>query len=152
MLFSAYTEESLSGIGHVVQDIEQVNKYTDGLRERISGLFKSAESRFGVSFSIPSGSYFQIEGPFGLVRANLVYANEGNGTFGRVVLRKHTLDEQGREAWPEIWAFRILKDGDILMSDNGPVLYNSWNTPDEHGSVATQPLVESIVLSAMKPR
>ena len=69
-----------------------------------------------------------------------------------MVLRKHTLDEQGREAWPEIWAFRILKDGDILMGDNGPRLHNSGNTPDEHRNVATQPLVESIVLSAMKPR
>ncbi|WP_248768842.1 hypothetical protein [Pseudomonas sp. MWU12-2345] len=152
MLFSAYTEESLSGIGHVVQDIEQVNRHTDGLRNRLSGLFELTASRFGVSFSIPSGSYFQIEGHFGLVRANLVYANEGNGTFARVVLRKHTLDEQGKEAWPEIWAFRILKDGDILMSDAGPVLYNSWNTPDGQRDVATQPLIESIVLSAMKPR
>lgn len=152
MLFSAYTEESLSGIGHVVQDIEQVNRYIDGLRNRLSSLFKFTESRFGVSFSIPSESYFQIEGHFGLVRANLVYANEGNGTFGRVVLRKHTLDEQGKEAWPEIWAFRILKDGDILMSDAGPVLYNSWNTPDEQKHAGTQSLIESIVLSAMKPR
>jgi len=47
MLFSAYTEESLSGIGHVVQDIEQVNRHTDGLRNRLSGLFKFTESRFG---------------------------------------------------------------------------------------------------------
>lgn len=152
MLFSAYSEESLNGIGHVKQDIEQIHRYTEGLRNRLADLFKSTEPRFGVSFTVSSGSYFQIEGTFGVVRANLLYANEGSGTFGRVVLRKHTLDDLGREAWPEIWAFRVQKDGDILMSDNGPVLYNAWTTPEEHRHLATRPLVESIVLSAMKPR
>ena len=152
MLFDAYAEESLNGIGHVVQDIEEVAQYTEGLRTRLSELFTSTHSRFGASFSVPPEGYFQVEGHFGLVRANLLYANEGSGTFGRVVLRKHTLDEQGRDAWPEIWAFRILKDGDVWESDSGPALYNERNTPNEHTCVAVRRLVESIVLSAMKPR
>lgn len=152
MLFDAYPEENLNGIGHVGQDIEQVKRYTAGLLTRFSELFNSTEGRFGATFSTPEGSYFQIQGHFGLVKAGLLFANEGAGTFGRVLLRKHTLDEQGREAWPEIWAFRISKDGDVSAGDYGPTLYSVWNTPDEHKYLAIRRLAESIVLSAMKPR
>ncbi|AIC20587.1 hypothetical protein EY04_17235 [Pseudomonas chlororaphis] len=139
--------------------VDSTKTYTDTIRgycgyllEGLSKFFALDHNRvkYDVVFSSDDQLLSVISTPFGKARGRLAVQIVDGDVAGRYVFEKSVVSSEGKEIWIAIWAIRILRNGNVLLGDEGNIEIEVAN-PGPYSNAISAPAKSLLYRIAITP-
>jgi len=124
MVFQHVELQHQNQVDAAASNIETIRGYCGYLLTGFSKFFALPHNvnKYGVVFtSDESNLASRISSPYGEARGRLVIQIVDGTVGGRYVFEKGVVSSEGGDIWVPIWAIRILRNGNVLLGDEGNI-------------------------------
>ncbi|MGN8120353.1 hypothetical protein ACTJK9_01175 [Pseudomonas sp. 22082] len=124
MIFQHVELQNQNQVDHKAESIETIRGYCGYLLTGLSKFFALPHntSNYDVVFVVDETNLVSnINSPYGKARGRLAIQIVDGVVGGRYVFEKNVLSSDGQEIWTPIWAIRILRNGNVLLGDEGNI-------------------------------
>ncbi|KAB5626271.1 hypothetical protein F7234_03805 [Pseudomonas putida] len=131
MIFQHVELEYQNQVDSAASNIETIRGYCGYLLVGLSKFFalEHNQVKYRVGYSSDEDDLTSsISSPYGQARGRLVVQIVDGTVFGRYVFEKSVVSGEGGEIWTPIWAIRILRNGNVLLGDEGDIEIDVANT------------------------
>ncbi|MGY2337961.1 hypothetical protein ACW9HW_01780 [Pseudomonas sp. SDO5532_S415] len=98
--------------------------------------FEHTRLNLDVVFKANDDLTSTITTPYGEARGRLSIQLVDEVVAGRYVIEKSVVSEEGKDIWVPIWSFRISRDGDVLLGDEGDISIEVANPRPHNNAIS----------------
>ncbi len=124
MVFQHVELQYQNQVDSAAESIETIRGYCGYLLTGLSKFFALPHnaSKYGAVFTADEANLIsRISSPYGEARGRLSIQIVDDVLGGRYVFEKSVVSSKGEEIWTPIWAIRILRNGNVLLGDEGNI-------------------------------
>lgn len=124
MVFQHVELQNQNQIDSSATSIETIRGYCGYLLAGLSKFFAFPHNanKYGVVYTADETSLSSnITTPYGNARGQLAIQIVDGVLGGRYVFEKMVVGNEGQDIWKPIWAIRILRNGNVLLGDEGNI-------------------------------